>query len=200
MKKQLLFEFMQNKRLKPFSLFILIFMATINVSHAQLNTWVGGTSTDFLDATNWSTAAPPATFLAGTTFSIGAGSPNNPVLSTNYPGTTSGGLTVTPTGVLTTNGNMNLGGSTSYTYIDGQLTITGGNFNGRGNLYIANSASAISAVVNIQTGGTLNVKNVAYVGRTKSGTLNVNGGTFSLENQTTGGVIIGTASSAAAGV
>ena len=200
MKKQLLLEFMQNKRLKPFSLFILIFMATINVSHAQLNTWVGGTSADFLDATNWSTAAPPATFLAGTTFSIGAGSPNNPVLSTNYPGTTSGGLTVTPTGVLTTNGNMNLGGSTSYTYIDGQLTVTGGNFNGRGNLYIANSASSTAAVINIQTGGTVNVKNVAYVGRTKSGTLNVNGGTFSSENQATGGLIVGTATSTAAGV
>ena len=200
MKKQLLFEFKQLKKLKAFSLFALVFMATINVSHAQLNTWVGGTSTDFLDATNWSTAAPPATFLAGTTFSIGVGSPNNPILSTNYPGTTSGGLTVTPTGVLTTNGNMNLGGSTSYTYIDGQLTVTGGNFNGRGNLYIANSASATAAVINIQTGGTVNVKNVAYVGRTKSGTLNLNGGTFSSENQATGGLIVGTASSTAAGV
>ncbi len=200
MKKQLLFEFKQLKKLKAFLLFAFAFMATINVSYAQLNTWVGGTSTDFLDANNWSTAAPPATFLAGTTFSISAGSPNNPVLSTNYPGTTSGGLTVTPTGVLTTNGNMNLGGSSSYTYIDGQLTVTGGNFNGRGNLYIANSASATAAVINIQTGGTVNVKNVAYVGRTKSGTLNVNGGTFSVENQATGGVIVGTASSAAAGV
>jgi len=199
MKKQLLFEFKQLKKLKAFSFFVLAFMATINVSYAQLNTWIGGTSTDFLDATNWSTAAPPATFLAGTTFSIGAGSPNNPILS-SYPFATSGGLTVTPTGILSTSVNLNLGGSSSYTYIDGQLTITGGNFSARGNLYVSNATNVTSAVVNIQTGGTLTVKNVTTVGKTKPGTINVNGGTFSSENQSVGGVTIGTASSTGTGV
>ena len=195
------------KRILSLSI-LALFLGAFNVTHAQYtNTWVGGTNTDFLDATNWTaalTATPftpgAVTFASNTTFVIGVGSPNNPVLSTNYPGTTSNGLTVMPSGVLSTSGNINLGGSTSYTYIDGQLTVTGGNFNVRANLYIANSASATSSTVNIQTGGTLNVKNVAYVGRTKSGTLNVNGGTFSLENQTVGGVTVGTASSVAAGV
>ena len=42
MKKQLLFEFKQLKRLKVLSFCALAFMATINVSHAQYtNTWVG---------------------------------------------------------------------------------------------------------------------------------------------------------------
>jgi hypothetical protein len=212
MKKKLLLEFMQNKRLKPFSLFILVFMASINVSHGQYtNTWVGGTSTDFLDANNWTatlTATPftpgTVTFATNTTFSIGSGTTYSPTLSVNYPaaGQVSNGITLKSGAMLTTNGTMLLGGSTSYTYIDGELTVTGGNFNVRTNLYIANTITAgTSAVVNIQTGGTLNVKNVATIGKSgRLGTVNVNGGTFSSENQATGGLTVGTTSSTGPGV
>lgn len=196
MKKQLLFK--QLKKLKAFSLIALVFMATINLSAQNTNTWVGGTSTDFLDATNWTaalTASPytpgTVTFSSNTTFLIPAGTTYNASLTTNYPGTTSNGMTVKPNASITTAGNMNLGGSSSYTYIDGLLTVTAGTFNGRGNIYIGNDSSGNNNSTITITGGTVNAKNVIYVGRNKPGTVNVNGGTFSCENQAVGGITVG---------
>ena len=184
MKKQLL----KNKFLR-FSAFALLLGAS-NVVNAQLNTWVGGTSSDFLDAANWSTAAPPATFLSGTTFTIGAGSPNNPVLSANYPLTsgapTSGLIYISTVGNLTTSGNINAGGVNS---VDGLLTVTGGIFNGRSNFYIGTTVGQVMAVTNVEAGGALNVKSALLVSQKQPGTLNVNGG--SVTTDSAGSIAVG---------
>lgn len=177
MKKLLL----KNKFL-TFSAFALLFGVS-NVVNAQLNTWVGGTSSDFLDATNWSTAAPPATFLSGNTFTIGAGTPNNPVLSANYPLTsgapTSGLIYISTVGNLTTSGNINAGGVNS---VDGVLTVTGGLFNGRSNFYIGTTVGTSLAVTNVEVGGSLNVKSALLISQKQAGTLNVNGGTVTTDS------------------
>lgn len=162
--------------------------------NAQLNTWVGGTSSDFLDATNWSTATPPAVFLSGSTFTIGEGTPNNPVLSANYPLTssapTSGGFNVTSAGVFISSGNVNAGGSSSQTYFDGLVTVNGGTFNGRGNIYIGSTTSAtLVATTEVVTGGNLNVKSVLIVGQKQKGVLNVNGGNVNTDS--TGSITVG---------
>lgn len=176
MKKTLL-----KNNILSFSLLVFL-LGSFNVSQAQ-NTWVGGTSTDFLDATNWSTAAPPATFLNVTTFTIGAGSPNNPVLSANYPLTsgapTSGIITITTAGNLTTSGNINAGGVNS---VDGLLTVTGGIFNGRSNFYIGTTVGSVVAVTNVEVGGTLNVKSALLISQKQAGTLNVNGGSVTTDS------------------
>ena len=184
MKKTLL----KNKFLR-FSAFALLLGAS-NVVNAQLNTWAGGTSSDFLDAANWSTAAPPATFLSGNTFTIGAGSPNNPVLSANYPLTssapTSGLIYISTVGNLTTSGNINAGGVNS---VDGLLTVTGGTFNGRSNFYIGTTVGQVMAVTNVEAGGALNVKSALLVSQKQPGTLNVNGG--SVTTDSAGSIAIG---------
>lgn len=184
MKKTLL----KNKFL-TFSAFALLLGAS-NVVNAQANTWVGGTSSDFLDASNWSTAAPPATFLSGNTFTIGAGSPNNPVLSANYPLTsgapTSGVIYISTVGNLTTSGNINAGGVNS---VDGLLTVTGGTFNGRSNFYIGTTVGQVMAVTNVEAGGALNVKSALLVSQKQPGTLNVNGG--SVTTDSAGSIAIG---------
>lgn len=184
MKKTLL----KNKFL-TFSAFALLLGAS-NVVNAQANTWVGGTSSDFLDASNWSTAAPPATFLSGNTFTIGAGSPNNPVLSANYPLTsgapTSGLIYISTVGNLTTSGNINAGGVNS---VDGLLTVTGGTFNGRSNFYIGTTVGQVMAVTNVEAGGALNVKSALLISQKQAGTLNVNGG--SVTTDSAGSIAVG---------
>lgn len=184
MKKTLL----KNKFLR-FSAFALLLGAS-NVVNAQLNTWVGGTSSDFLDAANWSTAAPPATFLSGNTFTIGTGSPNNPVLSANYPLTsgapTSGLIYISTVGNLTTSGNINAGGVNS---VDGVLTVTGGLFNGRSNFYIGTTPGSVVAVTNVEVGGALNVKSALLISQKQAGTLNVNGG--SVTTDSAGSIAVG---------
>jgi len=184
MKKQLL-----KNNILSFSLLVFL-LGTFNILQAQANTWVGGTSSDFLDATNWSTAAPPATFLSGTTFTIGAGSPNNPVLSANYPLTsgapTSGLVYISTIGNLTTSGNINAGGVNS---VDGLLTVTGGIFNGRSNFYIGTTVGQVMAVTNVEVGGTLNVKSALLLSQKQPGTLNVNGG--SVTTDSAGSIAVG---------
>lgn len=184
MKKLLL-----KNKLLTISAFALLLGAS-NVVNAQANTWVGGTSSDFLDATNWSTAAPPATFLSGTTFTIGAGSPNNPVLSANYPLTTgaptSGLIYISTVGNLTTSGNINAGGVNS---VDGLLTVTGGTFNGRSNFYIGTTIGQVVAVTNVEVGGALNVKSALLISQKQAGTLNVNGG--SVTTDSAGSIAVG---------
>lgn len=184
MKKQLL-----KNNILSFS-FLVFLLGAFNVLHAQANTWVGGTSSDFLDATNWSTASPPATFLSGTTFTIGAGSPNNPVLSVNYPLTsgapTSGLIYISTVGNLTTSGNINAGGVNS---VDGSLTVIGGTFNGRSNFYIGTTVGQVMAVTNVEVGGTLNVKSALLISQKQAGTLNVNGG--SVTTDSAGSIAVG---------
>lgn len=83
MKKQLLFKFKILKKLKAFSLFILIFMASVNLNAQNAMGWTGTTDTAFLTATNW------ANTLVGwgtSDITINAAT-NNPVLNTAVPGT-----------------------------------------------------------------------------------------------------------------
>ncbi|POY38138.1 hypothetical protein C3L50_12775 [Flavobacterium alvei] len=170
------------KRILSLSI-LVFFLGAFNVTHAQLNTWVGGTSSNFLDAANWTTAAPPATFLAANTFTIGAGTPNNPVLgSSGYPKTsgapTSGIITITTAGNLTSSGNINVNGACND---DGQLTVNGGLFNVRNNYYVGGTAGTALAIANVEVGGTLNVKSTLAISQKQPGTVNVNGGILSTD-------------------
>jgi hypothetical protein len=169
---------------KILSCSVLVFLlGAFNVSHAQLNTWVGGTSTDFLDAANWSAATPPATFLNVNTFIIGAGTPNNPILGTaGYTLTssapTSGIITITTAGNLTSSGNINVNGACND---DGVLTVNGGIFNVRNNYYVGGTAGTSLAVANVEVGGTLNAKSTFIISQKQPGTINVNGGVLSTD-------------------
>lgn len=174
------------------SLSVLVFLSgAFNTTQAQLNTWVGGTSTDFLDASNWSAAAPPATFLNVNTFSIGAGTPNNPILgAAGYTLTssapTSGVITITSAGNLTSSGNINVNGACND---DGVLTVNGGIFNVRNNYYIGGTVGTSLAIANVEVGGTLNVKSTLIISQKQPGTINVNGGVLSTD--TAGTIAIG---------
>jgi hypothetical protein len=185
MKKQLLFEFKQLKKLKTFSLFAFVFMATINVSQAQ-STWVGGVSTDFLDAANWT---PTPTFNSTTTFTIGAGSYNPTLGSAGYPKTsgapTVGGIVLSNLGTFTASGSINVN---SASYWEGVFTVNGGTTNVRNSLYFGSSSTAgtVTATANIESNGALNVKTFLIISNKQPAIFNVNGGTVTAD---TGGTI-----------
>jgi hypothetical protein len=185
MKKQLLFEFKQLKKLKAFSLFALAFMATINITYAQ-STWVGGVSTDFLDAANWT---PTPTFNSTTIFTIGAGTYNPTLGSAGYPKTsgapTVGGIVLSNLGVFNASGSINVN---SASYWEGVFTVNGGTTNVRNSLYFGSSSTAgtVTATGNIESNGALNVKTFLIISNKQPAIFNVNGGTVTAD---TGGSI-----------
>jgi hypothetical protein len=179
MKKQLLFEFKQLKKLKAFSLFALAFMATINMNAQTAITWTGGTSSDFRDANNWDLLAVPG---SANDVKIAASS-NNPQFGTGTALTIShlngtSGYPLKISASLTVNGG-------SGNYLGGDLEVaTGGSMNVRNSLYIGGTGNA--SVVNIN-GGTLNAKSYLFVSQNGACTLNINSGTVSLDQSTTAG-------------
>ncbi len=201
MKKELLFEFtpflFRKLNSKILLLFFFLFFSIHN-SFAQY-TWVGGTSTDFLDTANWT---PAPGFTATATFTIGAGNTNNPILgSAGYPRTsgapTIGGIYISNLGNLTLSGSATVNGSSSYW--DGIFTVNGGATNVRGTLYMGSNTTAGSVIAtgNIETGGSFNVKNSLIVGNKQVGVLNVNGGDVTTDS--TGFIRIGDYTAYAAG-
>jgi hypothetical protein len=176
MKKQLL-----KSKILSFSTLVFLFGA-FNVSQAQ-HAWVGGTSTDFKDATNWATTP---VFNNTETFTVGAGSSNNPILgSAGYTLTSSsptiGGIVINNAGNLTLTGNVNVN---SATYWEGICTINGGTTNVRSSLYLGSSSTAavITPTITVESGGNLNAKTFLIISNKQPGVLNVNGGNITTDS------------------
>ncbi len=193
MKKQLLFNF----RMAAFAALTLL---TAQSSFAQSPfTWTGGTSTDFLTSSNWtSTNLSQPTFIAADAFIIpSSGVTNFPILNTtpttaasitmqagttlttNAAVTLTGLLSVGATGttaILETNADFTLNSSSAST-INGTVNINSGTFTGR--VYVGTAALA---KVNIATAGTLIATGTSHIGNNFSVTheVNVNGGNFSV--------------------
>lgn len=173
MKKKLLFNF----RMAALAVLTLI---AVQSSFAQ--TWVGATSSDFLDATNWS-ATPTFTgtdaFVVNEVFTPN----NNPVLNA---AATCATISTKVRSIFTTNADFTTGINTNS--IEGTININSGTWSSS-KLYIGN-ASGGAGVVNVATTGILRATGtgtgtgVWRLGSSSaSGThyLNVNdGGTFIL--------------------
>lgn len=150
--------------------FVLCLLFTIQTSWGQ--SWVGGVSSDFLDATNWSEVPD---FTALNTYAIPAGGSFSPVLNADLPATCTS-ISVNNGETFTTFGNIR---STATNFIGGTVDIKGGIWNAA-KFYVGNGAG--NGVVNIAAGaeviGTY-VWRIGYGG--DSGTINVEGGTLTLE-------------------
>jgi hypothetical protein len=136
-----------------------------------------------LDALNWDTAP---TFNSTATFTVGAGNANNPILgSAGYPKTSSaptvGGIAINDLGNLTLSGSVNVN---SATYWMGTCTINGGSTNVRNSFYLGSSSTAgtVTPTINVESGGSLNVKAFFIISNKQPGTLNVNGGNITTDS------------------
>ena len=135
-------------------IFTLIFFSFISTSFAQTYNWVGGVSTDFYDVNNWSgTPALIFTDIQAYTFEIGAGNTNN----CSQTGGSASDITKRP-------GRFN--------------TLATANFTMNGNLYPWNS-DYLNGILTLNSPAVLNIRNIAYIGKAASGTLNLNGGSIS---------------------
>jgi len=162
MKKQLLFNFRM-------AAFVALTFLTAQSSFAQ--TWVGTTSSDFSDGSNWS-AVP--TFTSTDIFLINAvvAPNNNPLLNTAVA---CGTITTKVGSIFTTNADFTTGVGTNI--VEGTVNINAGTSN-IPKLYIGNGTGG-AGVVNVGTGGTLSGTGVWRLGSsTVSGThyLNINNG------------------------
>jgi hypothetical protein len=141
-----------------FYLFVISFFGFTNFSDAQVKaTWKGEVDTDFYNQKNWDI---PIDFnnLIGTDLIIGAGTPNNPK-NIGYSGPEK--MPKRPSS-LTTNASAN-------------IIITGTLFpNGITNL---NGTITVDAL-----GAQFSVRNMAYVGKAATGTLNINTGNAFVKN------------------
>lgn len=172
MKKQLLFNFskpLERKLSFRIAAFIALTLLTVQSTFAQ--TWVGATSTDFSDGTNWS-ATP--TFTSTDVFIVNAVvAPNfNPVVNA---AATCSNITTKVGSVFTTTADFTTG-SLVTSIVEGTVNINGGIWSSP-KLYIG-SGSGGSGVVNL-SGATLTGSGVWRLGSTNnSGThyLNINNG------------------------
>ncbi len=193
MKKQLLFDFSKSlfgKRSFGMAAITALTLLTAQSSFAQ--TWVGATSADFLDATNWS-AAP--TYTSTDIFLVNAVvAPNfNPILNA---AATCSNITTKVGSVFTTSADFTTGTITT-SIVEGTVNINAGTWSSS-KFYIG-SASGGAGIVNVASGGILRATGteigigVWRIGSTNnSGThyLNINdGGTFILAPEC--GVTIG---------
>jgi hypothetical protein len=197
MKKQLLFDFTKSlfgKRSFRMAAFTALTLLTAQASSAQ--TWVGATSADFSDPTNWS-AAP--TYTIADVFLVNAVvAPNfNPMLNA---AATCGNITTKVGSIFTTSADFTTGTITT-SIAEGTVNINAGTWSSS-KFYIG-SASGGAGVVNVATGGILKATGtetgigVWRIGSSaNSGThyLNINdGGTFIMAPEC--GVTIGFTSS-----
>lgn len=199
MKKELPFgfaKFLLKKNTFKIAAFTALTFLTAQNSLAQ--TWVGATSTDFLDGTNWS-ATP--TFTNTDVFTVNAVvAPNfNPTLSavaTCASITTKVGSVFTTTADFTTSsatstieGTVNINGGTwtspklyigSGTGGAGVVNVTGATLSGSGIWRLGSSTVSATHYLNINNGGILNLTAASSltIGFTSSrkGVLNINTG------------------------
>ncbi len=129
-----------------------------------VDTWTGGTSTDWSDGTNWSNGNPPDGTDSVLVNNISDGTTFTPSLTTAY--------TLDPDGP---GGDMWVGGGGT-----GELNIdNGGSLNVVGNwLFVGENGG--TGTINVNSGGAIGGDNNIRLGRTGgNGTLNVDGGTIS---------------------
>ncbi|MFG6687287.1 T9SS type A sorting domain-containing protein [Mariniflexile sp. HNIBRBA6329] len=176
---------MKTTLLKNFlTLCVLVF--SVGAINAQI--WVGGTSTDFLDASNWNDAVLPD---ASDDVIIDPSS-NNPILNASLSSAGNADdfvshLTISPDGDLTVAAKL-------------WIWSSGGNFFGSGTLNVEDGADinirnqgrfGTSAgnhqIVNVN-GGLVNTKNQLIIGDAGDCTFNINGGTVT---STLNGIILG---------
>lgn len=190
MKKQLHFSFSNSfSRAKSFRMAAFAALTLLSAQSSFAQTWVGATSTDFLDTTNWS-AAP--TYTNTDVFLI------NAVVAPNFNPTfnvaaTCSNITTKVGSVLTTTADFTTG-SLVTSIIEGTVNINGGIWSSP-KLYIG-SASGGAGVVNV-AGATLTGSGVWRLGSTNnSGThyLNINNGGI-LDMNATSSLTIGFTSS-----
>jgi VCBS repeat-containing protein len=178
-------------------------IATVNITItapvATTNTWTGGTSTDFLAASNWTASDAPNPVLFGTlaTFTVPTGTANSPVLNSNYD-TVSGAancvaLNVNSGAVLAANANIATSSTSTTTLVSGTLNINAGATCDLLRLYIGNTNGS-TGIINVNTGGTLSGNNFWRLGAVSgsTGTINIDGGTFAYSGAN--GVALGHAS------
>ena len=122
---------------------------------AQTYDWVGGTSTNYFTASNWSSAAINFAAINNATLNIGPGTPNNPV---------------------------HAGGSANTTYRPLKLNVlTGARLTVTGTLYPSNSDS-LNGTITVNAPGDFSIRNVAYIGHRALGLVTINGGALSTRN------------------
>ncbi len=184
MKRLLLYE----STLKRFQIerinkafFVFLFLLTMQVSFAQ--NWVGGTSTDFLNGSNWSSSP---TFSSATLGIVPVVSPNyNPELLDGSAATTCTVLNIGAGGILTTSANLTTGTSTNT--ISGTLNVNKGTYTSR--VYVGSGG-----VINVANGATLTGVGVWRLGSASSANesfININGGTFNSTGTSSSGLTLG---------
>lgn len=140
-----------------FCMVALFFFSFMNTSFAQTYTWVGGVSTDFYDANNWSdTSIDFSADVQSKTFVVGTGSPNNPI-------------------------NIGLGADATIKRPNYFNTITNANVIITGT-YVPWNSNSLNGVITLNASANLNVRNIIYLGKGESGTLNLNSGSISSKN------------------
>lgn len=140
-----------------FCMVALLFFSIINTSLAQTYTWVGSVSTDFYDANNWSdTSIDFSADVQSKIFVVGTGSPNNPI-------------------------NIGLGSDVTIKRPNYFNTITNANVIITGT-YVPWNSNSLNGVITLNASAKLNVRNIIYLGKGESGTLNLNSGSISSKN------------------
>ncbi len=140
------------------------FLLGLAATAQGIDTWTGGTSTDWADGTNWSNGNPPDGTDTVLVNNISDATTFTPSLTTAY--------TLDPDGP---GGDMWVGGSGT-----GELNIdNGGSLNVQGNwLFVGENGG--TGTINVNSGGAITGDNNIRLGRTGgNGTLNVDGGTIS---------------------
>lgn len=138
-----------------FCVVTILFLSSINTVFAQTYNWVGGVDTNFYNPNNWSdTSIDFAADIQSKTFIVGAGNPNNPI-NIGHSGAD----------VIAKRPNY------FNTVTDANVIITG-------TLYPWNSNS-FNGVVTLNGSANVNVRNIIYLGKGESGTLNLNSGSIS---------------------
>ncbi|MGD0655949.1 MAG: PEP-CTERM sorting domain-containing protein [Thermoguttaceae bacterium] len=132
--------------------YVVLVLAMAGTAYAQVDTWLGTNSNDWMDKTNWSLGIVPTTDVDPDTFlmlvantEIGGGHPHNPLISLGQNASTATYDTWGPE-------------------LGGQLDIQGGTYSGSANcgFVLYSHATDATAVLNLGaggTGGTIDVNN-----------------------------------------
>lgn len=167
---------------------VLVF--SVGAINAQVITWTGVSDSNFLNTANWDLGTIPnstsdVTIAASTNSSI-----YNMALSTVDSGNSTNyisHLIIQSGGQLTVSAPINIT-SSGNNYTGGNLKLEdGGSMNFRNALYLGITSNP--ATVNID-GGTLNSKSFLIISERSDCTMNINGGTVSVDQNSNGRAII----------
>ncbi|MDI9364282.1 MAG: polysaccharide lyase family protein [Flavobacterium sp.] len=161
------------------SVFITLIIFISETKSQNLVTWVGGISTDYFNAKNWSDTTLVFSNMNNNHLTIGAGSPNACSLvggNSSNVAYRPGKLNVASNGIFTCNGAVYPNNSDS---LNGTVIINAvADFNNRNILYIGNKANCNLTI----NGGKLTSKNgtLMATGTGGSATVTLNGGSLTV--------------------